>query len=161
MIKKYMLSAFRRTTTCYGINNSVQTLHRSFTNNKQSDPTVETDKRRKRPQTSRQTAAVLHGSFFYLEHYNSDDSKQMLYEHLHKIPYNVGIQKMDKFCHLLFLIKRTKWQTWSASRPLDLSADYHGAELEWLHQTRCLSTLWKVQDTHYNIFHSSINRFNI
>jgi hypothetical protein len=90
MIKKYMLSAFRRTTTCYGINNSVQTLHRSFTNNKQSDPMVETDKRRKRPQTSRQTAAVLHDSF-YLEHYNSDDSKQMLYEHLHKIPYNVGI----------------------------------------------------------------------
>jgi hypothetical protein len=86
-----MLSTLRRSTTCYGINNSVQTLHRSFTNNKQSDPTVETNKRRKRPQTSRQTAAVLHDSFFYLEHYNSDDSKQMLYDHLHKIPYNVEI----------------------------------------------------------------------
>jgi hypothetical protein len=65
---------------------------------------VETDKGWKRPQTSRQTAAVLHASFF-LEHYNRDDSKQMLYEHLHKLPYNLGIQKMDKFCHLLFLIK--------------------------------------------------------
>jgi hypothetical protein len=47
MIKKNMLSTFQRTTTCYGINNSVQTLHRSFTNNKQSDPTFETDKRQK------------------------------------------------------------------------------------------------------------------
>jgi hypothetical protein len=46
--------------------------------------------------------------FFYLEHYNSDDSKQMLYEHLHKIPYNFGMRNMDKFCHLLFLIKRTR-----------------------------------------------------
>jgi 5-hydroxyisourate hydrolase-like protein (transthyretin family) len=69
---------------------------------------VETDKRRKRLQTSRQTAAVLHVSFFFLEHYNRDDSKQMLYEHLHKIPYNVGIQKMDKFFHLLSLIKRAR-----------------------------------------------------
>jgi hypothetical protein len=69
---------------------------------------VETDKWRKRPQTSRQIAAVLHVSLFFLEHYNSDDSKKMLYEHLQKIPYNIGIQKMDKFCHLLFLIKRTR-----------------------------------------------------
>jgi hypothetical protein len=105
MIKKNTLSAFRRSTTCYGINNLVQTLQGYFTNNKQSDPIVETNTHRKQPQTSRQTAAVLHDSFFYLEHYNSDDSKQMLYEHLHKISYNVEIQKMDKFCHLLFIIK--------------------------------------------------------
>jgi hypothetical protein len=53
----------KQTTTCYGINNVVQTLHRSFTNNKQSHPTDETNKRRKQPQTSRQTAAVLQDSF--------------------------------------------------------------------------------------------------
>jgi hypothetical protein len=57
---------FQRTTTCYGINNSAQTLQRSSTNNKQGDPTVETNKWRKRPQTSPQTAVVLHDSFFIL-----------------------------------------------------------------------------------------------
>jgi hypothetical protein len=160
MIKKNMLSTFRSTTTCYGINNSVQTLHGSLTNNKQSDPTVETNKRRKRPQTSRQTAAVLHDSFFYLEHYKSDDNKQMLYDHLHKIPYNAGIQKMDKFCHLLFLIKRTRWQTWSASRLLQCLV-WKSITHKQLHQTWCLSTPWKDPDTYYNIFHRAVNRFDL
>jgi hypothetical protein len=68
---------------------------------------VETIKPWKQPQISRQTAAVLHDSLFILN-IISDDRKQMLYEHLHKIPYIVGIQKMDKFCHLLFLMKRTR-----------------------------------------------------
>jgi hypothetical protein len=158
--RKNMLSMFRRTTTCYGSNNSVQTLHISFTNNKQSDPTVETNKRRKQPQTSRQTAAVLHDSFFYLQHYNSNDSKQMLYDHLHKILYNAGIQKMHKFCHLLFLIKRTRWQTWSASR-LPQCWVWKSVTHKRLHQTRCLSTPWKDQDTYYNILHRAVDRFDL
>jgi hypothetical protein len=52
---------------------------------------VETDKRWKRPQTSRQTQQC-YMTFFNIN--NNNDSKQMLYKPLHKIPYNVGIQKM-------------------------------------------------------------------
>jgi hypothetical protein len=97
---------------------------------------------------------------FILEHYNRNDRKQMRYEHIHKIPYNIRIQKMDKFCHLLFLIKRTMWQTWSASR-LPWCRVWNSVTHKWLHQSRCLSTPWKDQDTYYNIFHRAGKRFDL
>jgi hypothetical protein len=98
--------------------------------------------------------------FLYLWSHRGNDSKKNLHMQLLSLSYNIGIQPIIKFCHLLFLISLIKWQTWSVSR-LPQCYVWKSVTHKRLYHTRCLSTPWKDKGTYYNIFESFINRLDL